>query len=157
MTSFAVLAIVKATLVCGAALFLSRLCRRARASIRHLLFALAFTALVVIPVAGTVLPTVAVTVPATATATGTGCAVERRRRSFGVEHSFGLSRSGARKVRHDRTGGLRRLACRHRALPHTCRCRFVAGALPAPGGIAMDRRTATCTDTCTNTRRASSG
>ena len=68
MMSFAVLAIVKATLVCGVAFFLSRLCRRTRASIRHLLFALAFTALVAIPVAGTVLPTVAVTVPATATA-----------------------------------------------------------------------------------------
>ena len=68
MTSFAVLAIVKATLVCGAAFFLSRLCRRARASVRHLLFALAFTALVAVPGAGTLLPTVAVTVPAGAAA-----------------------------------------------------------------------------------------
>ena len=65
MMSFAVLAIVKGTLVCGVAFFLSRLCRRTRASIRHLLFALAFTALVAIPGAGPVLPTVAVTVPAT--------------------------------------------------------------------------------------------
>jgi uncharacterized protein (TIGR03435 family) len=63
MMSFAVAAIVKATLVCGVALFLSRLCRRTRASIRHLLFALAFTALIAIPGAGTVLPPVAVTVP----------------------------------------------------------------------------------------------
>ena len=68
MMSFAVLAIVKATLVCGVAFFLSRLCRRTRASIRHLLFALAFTALVAIPGAGPVLPAVAVTVPAAATA-----------------------------------------------------------------------------------------
>ena len=49
MMSFAILAIVKATLVCGVAFFLARLCRRARASIRHLLFGLAFIALVVIP------------------------------------------------------------------------------------------------------------
>ena len=68
MTSFAVLAIVKATLVCGVAFFLSRVCRHARASIRHLLFALAFSALVAIPGAGLVLPAVAVTVPATPTA-----------------------------------------------------------------------------------------
>jgi uncharacterized protein (TIGR03435 family) len=68
MMSFAVLAIVKATLVCGVAFFLSRLCRRTRASIRHLLFALAFIALVVIPGAGPVFPTVSVTVPATAAA-----------------------------------------------------------------------------------------
>ena len=46
MMSFAVLAIVKATLVCGVAFFLSRVCRRTRASIRHVLFALAFAALV---------------------------------------------------------------------------------------------------------------
>lgn len=44
--------------------------RRTRASVRHLLFALAFAALVAIPVAGTMLPTVSVTVPATATAHG---------------------------------------------------------------------------------------
>jgi hypothetical protein len=68
MISFAVLAIAKATLACAAALLLSRLCRRTRASIRHLLFALAFAALVAIPGAGLVLPTVAVTVPAAATA-----------------------------------------------------------------------------------------
>jgi bla regulator protein BlaR1 len=67
MMSFAVLAIVKATLVCGVAFFFSRLCRRTRASIRHLLFALAFTALVAIPGAGPLLPTVAVTVPARST------------------------------------------------------------------------------------------
>jgi len=66
--SFAVLAIVKATLVCGAAFVLSRLCRRRRASIRHLLFVLAFTALIAIPIAGLVLPTVAVAVPVTAMA-----------------------------------------------------------------------------------------
>ncbi|HLG56979.1 MAG TPA: M56 family metallopeptidase [Vicinamibacterales bacterium] len=64
MMSFAVVVIVKATLVVGVAFFLSRLCRRTRASIRHLLFALAFTALIAIPGAGTVLPPVAVTVPA---------------------------------------------------------------------------------------------
>ena len=68
MTSFAVLAIVKATLFCGVVFFLSRLCRHARASIRHLLFALAFSALVAIPGAGLVLPAVTVTVPATPTA-----------------------------------------------------------------------------------------
>ncbi len=70
MTSFAVLAIVKATLVCGAAFFLSRICRRTRASIRHLLFVLAFTALIAIPIAGPVLPTVTVAVPVTAMAPG---------------------------------------------------------------------------------------
>jgi uncharacterized protein (TIGR03435 family) len=64
MISFAVLAIVKATLVCGVAFFLSRVCRRTRASILHLIFALAFTALVAVPVAGPVLPTLSVTVPA---------------------------------------------------------------------------------------------
>ena len=68
MTSFAVLAIVKATLICGVVFFLSRVCRHARASIRHLLFALAFSALVAIPGAGLVLPAVAVTVPAAPTA-----------------------------------------------------------------------------------------
>lgn len=68
MMSLAVLAIVKATLVCGVAFLLSHLCRRTRASIRHLLFALAFTALVAIPGGGTVLPTVTVMAPATATA-----------------------------------------------------------------------------------------
>ena len=52
MMSFAVVAILKATLVCGAAFCLSRACRRARASIRHLLFALAFAALIAIPAAG---------------------------------------------------------------------------------------------------------
>jgi bla regulator protein blaR1 len=67
MTSFAVLAIAKITLVCGAAFLSSRVCRRARASIRHLLFALAFAALVVVPGAGAVLPIVAVRVPAPAT------------------------------------------------------------------------------------------
>ncbi len=72
MMSFAVLAIVKATLVCGVALSLSRLCRRTRASIRHLLLALAFAALVAIPSAGPVLPTVALTVPAAATAPARG-------------------------------------------------------------------------------------
>jgi bla regulator protein BlaR1 len=68
MVSVAVLAVVKATLVCGVAFVLARLCRRTRASIRHLLFALAFAALAAIPVAGTLLPAVAVTVPAVATA-----------------------------------------------------------------------------------------
>ena len=71
MMSFGALALVKATLVCGVAFFLSHLCRRTRASIRHMLFALAFTALVAIPVAGVVLPTVAVTVPAPANAPAT--------------------------------------------------------------------------------------
>jgi bla regulator protein blaR1 len=72
MMSLVALAIVKATLVCGVAFFLSHLCRRTRASIRHLLFALAFTALVAIPAAGTVLPTLAVKIPAPATAPATG-------------------------------------------------------------------------------------
>lgn len=63
MTSFAVLVLVKATLVCGVAFLLSYLCRRTRASIRHLLFALAFTALVAIPGVSLISPTVAVTVP----------------------------------------------------------------------------------------------
>ncbi len=59
---------MKATLVCGVAFLLSRLCRRTRASIRHLLFALAFAALVAIPVAGTLLPPVAFRLPAAAAA-----------------------------------------------------------------------------------------
>lgn len=63
MMSFAVLTVVKATLVCGAAFVLARLWRRSRASVRHLVFALAFTALVAIPVAHLVLPTRAVAVP----------------------------------------------------------------------------------------------
>lgn len=66
MMSFAVLAILKATLACGAALLLARACRRARASIRHLLFALAFTALIVIPAAGPIVPAVTVMLPAAA-------------------------------------------------------------------------------------------
>ncbi len=68
MMSFAVMAIVKATLVCGLAFLLSSLLRHARASIRHLIFALAFTALAVIPGVTLVLPTVAITVPAALTA-----------------------------------------------------------------------------------------
>jgi bla regulator protein blaR1 len=67
MMSFAVVTIVKATLVCGAAFFLSRLCGRARASIRHLLFALAFAALVAVPAVGPVVPAVAVAMPPVAT------------------------------------------------------------------------------------------
>lgn len=63
MTSFVVLVILKATLVSAVAFILSHLCRRARASVRHLLFALAFVALVAIPGAGPVLPAVAVTIP----------------------------------------------------------------------------------------------
>ena len=98
MMFFAALAILKATLVCGVAFFLARVCRRARASIRHLLFALAFAALVAIPGAGMVLPPVVVTVPATAIAplprtqdipsaalSSAGAA------PFRVQHSFGLS------------------------------------------------------------------
>ncbi|HEY0285071.1 MAG TPA: M56 family metallopeptidase [Vicinamibacterales bacterium] len=68
MMPFAVLTLLKATLVCGAAFFLSRLCRRARASVRHMVFALAFAALVVIPFAATMLPAVQITVPVTAKA-----------------------------------------------------------------------------------------
>ena len=64
MSTLAFLAIAKATFVCGVALFLSRLCRRGPASIRHLLFVLAFAALVVIPVAGRLLPIVPITVAA---------------------------------------------------------------------------------------------
>lgn len=99
MMSFAVLAIVKATLVCGAAFFLSRLCRRTRASIRHLLFALAFTALVAIAGAGTVLPAVAVTVPATAMAP----APRTRDMASAVLSSAGAdpSRSGTPSVSQD--------------------------------------------------------
>jgi uncharacterized protein (TIGR03435 family) len=66
MMSFAAIVIVKATLVCGAAFLLGRMCRRARASIRHLLFALAFAALIAIPPAGRVVPPVTVTLPAAA-------------------------------------------------------------------------------------------
>ena len=69
MTTFAVLAIVKATLVCGVALLLSHVCRRARASIRHLLFALAFAALAAIPAVMLFAPVVAITVPAPIIAT----------------------------------------------------------------------------------------
>ena len=63
MTSFAVFTLLKATVVCGAALVFSRICRHSRASIHHLIFALAFAALVVVPVASAVLPLVVVTVP----------------------------------------------------------------------------------------------
>ena len=49
MMSFAVLTLLKATVVFGAAFFLARLCRRTRASVRHMVFALAFVALVAIP------------------------------------------------------------------------------------------------------------
>ena len=66
MMSFAVVVIIKATLVCGAAFLLARMCRRARASIRHLLFALAFAALIAIPAARRVVPVVTVALPATA-------------------------------------------------------------------------------------------
>ena len=160
MMSFAVLVIVKATLVCGVAFFLSRVCRRTRASIRHLLFALAFAALVAIPGAGTVLPTVSVTVPATAVAPASRtqdaapAVVSSAGADLRVQHSFGLSRYGTRKVGDDRTGGHHHLAHRRRALPDTSRCRFLAGASPAPGCIAMDRRTGTCADACSNNRRA---
>jgi hypothetical protein len=64
MMSVAVVTILKATLVCGVVFLLSRLCRRARASIRHLLFALAFAALIVIPVAGPIVPALTVMLPA---------------------------------------------------------------------------------------------
>jgi uncharacterized protein (TIGR03435 family) len=68
MMSFAVLAVVKATLICGVAFTFSRVCRHTRASIRHLLFALAFAGLVIIPPGSAWLPPVALRVPA-ATAT----------------------------------------------------------------------------------------
>jgi bla regulator protein blaR1 len=61
--SFAVFILLKATLVCGAALAFARICRQRRASIRHLIFALAFAALAVIPVASAVLPLLVVTIP----------------------------------------------------------------------------------------------
>jgi len=64
MMSFTVAAIFKATLVCGAAFLLARVCRRARASIRHLLFALAFAALIAIPAAEPIMPAVRVMLPA---------------------------------------------------------------------------------------------
>ena len=67
MMSFAALAIVKATVVCGAGFLLLRLCRRTRASIRHLVFVLVFAALVAIPGAGALLPTIAITMPSTVT------------------------------------------------------------------------------------------
>jgi hypothetical protein len=63
MTAFAALAIVKATFVCGLALFLSYMGRRARASIRHFLFALAFVALAAIPAVMLLLPSAAIAVP----------------------------------------------------------------------------------------------
>jgi uncharacterized protein (TIGR03435 family) len=66
MISVAVVAILKATLVCGAALLLARACRHARASIRHLLFALAFAALIAIPAAEPIMPAVRVMLPAAA-------------------------------------------------------------------------------------------
>src|SRR5688572_7975676 len=64
MMSVAVVAILKATLVCGGALLLARVCRRSRASIRHLLFALAFAALIVVPAAGPIVPALTVMLPA---------------------------------------------------------------------------------------------
>jgi uncharacterized protein (TIGR03435 family) len=70
MMSFAVIVIIKATLVCGAAFLLARMCRRARASLRHLLFALAFAALIAIPAAGRVVPAVTVMLPAAAALPG---------------------------------------------------------------------------------------
>ena len=99
MMSFAVLVLVKATLVCGVAFLLSRLCRRARASIRHLLFALAFIALVAVPVASTVLPTVTVTLPATATVR----APQGRDTAAAVQSSAGaeVSESGIASVSQD--------------------------------------------------------
>jgi bla regulator protein BlaR1 len=63
---FAVLTLLKATLVCGSAFSLARLCRRTRASARHMLFALAFAALVAIPIAATLLPVIQITIPGTA-------------------------------------------------------------------------------------------
>jgi bla regulator protein blaR1 len=67
MMSLAVVVVVKATLVCGGALLFSHLCRRTRASIRHVVLVLAFVALVVIPGAGSAVPSLAVTVPAAIT------------------------------------------------------------------------------------------
>ena len=64
MMSVAVVAILKATLVCGAALLLARACRHARAAIRHLLFALTFAALIVIPAAAPIVPALKVMLPA---------------------------------------------------------------------------------------------
>ena len=64
MISVAVVAILKVTLVCGMALLLARVCRRARASIRHLLLALAFAALIVIPAASPFVPALIVMLPA---------------------------------------------------------------------------------------------
>jgi bla regulator protein blaR1 len=66
MMSFAAAVIVKATLVSGVAFLLARMCRRSRASLRHLLFALAFAALMAIPVAGAIVPAVPVMLPAAA-------------------------------------------------------------------------------------------
>ena len=67
MIPFAMLVVVKATLLCGTAFLLAQLCRRARASIRHLTFSLVFIALVAIP-AASLFPAVEVTVPMTAAA-----------------------------------------------------------------------------------------
>jgi hypothetical protein len=67
MISFAVLTVVKTTVVCGVALLLSRLCRRTRASIRHVMFVLTFAALIAVPSIATVISTIAVTVPVLAT------------------------------------------------------------------------------------------
>jgi beta-lactamase regulating signal transducer with metallopeptidase domain len=69
MISVAVVAILKATLVCGVPLLLARVCRRARASIRHLVLALAFAALIAIPAAGPMVPAVTVMLPAAAAPT----------------------------------------------------------------------------------------
>jgi hypothetical protein len=66
MMSFAVIVIVKATLVCGAAFLLAHVCRRSRASVRHLLFALAFAALIAIPMTGAIVPALTVMLPAPA-------------------------------------------------------------------------------------------
>jgi bla regulator protein blaR1 len=66
MMSFAVVVILKVTLVGGLAFLLARTCRRSRASIRHLLFALAFAAWIAIPITGAIAPAVPVMLPAVA-------------------------------------------------------------------------------------------
>ena len=70
--SWALAMVVKVTATLVAALAVSRLCRRSRASVRHLLFATTFGGLLVLPLADAVLPAITVEVlPATSIVSST--------------------------------------------------------------------------------------
>src|ERR1700674_3562535 len=59
--------VAKATIVLGLALVAARSARRARASVRHVVLASAFGALLTLPAVATLLPPVAVSIPITDT------------------------------------------------------------------------------------------